>query len=375
MKIFTPNKLLKTSHHYYKPFTRYIVSDTELDEIYYQVSKTQLQMSSFNSWERRYGGQDLNGKSVCIYRHNAWGDQLIASALPRYIKMLYPKAITHLYCHPDVLPLWLGNPFLEGSAIPIPIPFDVATNYDYHIFYEGMLEGNSEKDQNCCYDDLFGFAGLRDVPDRYKRPFVRIRPEDYEVIKDLKLDLQRDYIIYHVAPANPNRCYPPLMGVELVKMMVKELKVPVFIVGKTDKFVEHANYAKLFEGIDGTVNLIDRTKSFRDLIPIVEHSSLVVCPDSAVMHLAACFPHVPVISLWGLFHPRDRVQYYPNHTAMTGFMGCKHSPCRNHTFKLPLDQCIDAFDKDVRKSSIKYCRALSSIAPEKILEMAAEKMK
>ena len=384
MRIFQTDRLLKTSTHFYKPYTRYIASDTELDEIVLQSTMTHIKWSSFNSWERRYGGQDLNGKKVCIYRHNAWGDQLMASALPRYLKTLYPDSIVHLYCHPSVMPLWLGNTFVEGSAIPLPIPFDVATSYDYHIFYEGMLEGNSEEDQNCCYDDMFGFVGLMDVPDEYKRPYIEVRPEDYKAVQMLGIDLTKPYIVYHASPANMNRSYPLEGGVEVVKKLVDRFKLPVFVIGVDDggkammcrgcgrnPFEE---YATMFD-LPGVTNLINRTKSFRDLIPIIEKAFLVICPDSSILHLTACFPNVPVISLWGLFHPQDRAKYYPNHTAIFNQEVCPSAPCRDHNFKLPLEQCKDAVGAPREKSDIKYCQVLASIQPDRIVKLAVEKIR
>lgn len=385
MRIFHADRLLKTGTHYYKPFTRYICSDMELDEIAMQTSMTHIEWSAFNSYERRYGGQDLNGKKVCIYRHNAWGDQLMVSALPRYLKTLYPDSIIHLYCHPNVMPLWIGNSFVEGSAIPLPIPFDVARSYDYHIFYEGMLEGNSEDDQNCCYDDMFEFVGLNDVPDMCKRPYIEARPEDYKCVEGLGIDLTKPYIVYHAAPANMNRSYPIDASVELVKKLRDKFKVPVFVVGIDDggkvmmcracQRNPFSEYADVFDDIPGVVNLVNRTKTFRDLIPIIEKASLVICPDSSILHLAACFPEVPTISMWGLFHPQDRAKYYDNHTAIFKGVVCPHAPCRDHNFRLPLEQCKDAIGAPKDKSDIKYCQVLSSIEPSEVVKIAEEKMK
>ena len=87
------------------------------------------------------------------------------------------------------------------------------------------------------------------------------------------------------------------------------------------------------------------------------------------MHMAACFPSIPVISLWGLFHPHDRVAYYPNHYAMFNFSTCKVAPCHNHQFELPLHNCVKATNW---KESSDYCAALCAITPDQILEKAME---
>ena len=357
---------------FYHPFARYIVSDYECHALVNTARQVRWEISSFNPYERRYGGQDLKGKRVAIYRHTAFGDQLMMSCLPRYLKTLYPTCTIGYYCSPEMCDLWRGNPFVDNSALPLPIPFDVARSYDYHIFFEGMLENNGEHDQNCCYDDFFGFVGLNDVPSQYKRPFVAPLPEDYCRAKDLQ-DFVRGtpYMVYHLTPANRNRCYPPKNGFKFIQMFLRDKPDwKVLIVGKNSEdylrdlpwgMVDHPR----------VMNAVNKTNNFRDMIPILEKADLLVAPDSSVMHMAASF-HTPTISLWGLFHPHDRVAYYPNHHALTSFEACPSAPCHNHEFELPKHDCKKASNWD---EGAGYCAALSAIEPERILEKAKEILK
>lgn len=374
MQIVSPNTPVLTEMNghsiMYHPFARYIVSDYECMVLTEHTPQTQWHLSSFNPYERRYGGQDLNGKRVCIYRHTAFGDQLMISCLPRYLKTIYPHCHIGFYCSPEMCDMWKGNPYVGNVALPLPIPFDVARSYDYHIFYEGMLENNGEFDQNCCYDDFFGFVGLNDVPPEYKRPFIIPLPEDYGRASEVQKFVRGyKYLVYHLCPANKNRCYPPVQGFNFIKrFMANHPDWKVLVVGKnTDEFL-----SKLPWEIINTPNVlvvVNKTGNFRDMIPILEKSSLLVCPDSAIMHLAACFPHVPVISLWGLFHPHDRVAYYPNHHPLFVNDTCTFAPCHNHEFTLPLNQCTKASNW---KDGQEYCAAMSAITPDMILEKAEE---
>jgi len=332
---------------------------------------TEWTKSSFNPYEHRYGGQDLNGKKVCIYRHTAYGDQLMVSAVPYYLKTIYPDATVHLYCDPGIVDMWKGNQYVGGAALPLPIPFDVARSYDYHIFYEGMLENNGEHDQNCCYDDFFETIGLMDVPVQFKRPHLVVRPDDGNGIRDLNIGLGGKYLVYHLAPANKNRCYPPQKGMDFIKLFLKEYEDwRVFIVGKVGK---DEAWQKEYEGLipkhRNVVNLIDKTETFRQLIPIIQTASLVVCPDSSVLHLAACFPDIPVISLWGIFHPNDRAKYYPNDHPLFKFNVCPFAPCHNHEFSLPSHRCRQS---EGWKDGQQYCQALNGIEPEDIMKKVKE---
>lgn len=354
----------------YRPFCRYIVSNYEAMYLMELARTTKWSRSSFNPYERRYGGQDLNGKRLCVYRHTAYGDQLMISAVPYYIKTIYPECILHLYCDPGIADMWRNNWTVGGAAIPIPIPFDVARSYDYHAFYEGMLENNGETDQNNCYDDFFGVLGLKDVPDQFKRPHIVVRPDDGKYVLRSGLDLSGKYMVFHLAPANRNRCYPPDKGMRFIKMFLEEYDLwRVLIVGKTGDDEWKKQFMEQVPDHPNVVNLVDKTPSFRHLIPIIERASLVVCPDSSVMHLAACFPEVPTISLWGLFHPNDRVKYYINNHPLYKFSVCPHAPCRNHEFTLPLKQCTQSY---TWKDGQQYCAALNAIEPEDIMNKTDE---
>jgi len=367
VKIICPNRPVFADNFMYKPYCRYIVSDYEAAFLVHNTPNTEWTHSSFNSWERRYGGQDLNGKSVCLYRHTAFGDQLMMSSIPRYLKSKFPNACIHLYCDPGIIEMWKNNPFVGGSAIPIPIPFEVARSYDYHIFFEGMLENNGEHDQNCCYDDFFGVIGMPDVPDQFKRPHLIVHPRDYNFVREKKLDLDKPYLLYHLAPANKNRCYPVELAREFIIMFLEETMFEewrVIVVGKEKD--KEAVFGPL-RGIRGLIDLVNEAQSFRDCIPIVEKANLMVCPDSAFLHLGACFPDVPMISLWGPFNPNDRAKYYVNNHPIFKPDVCPFAACRNHDFTLPIAKCVKARNW---KDGDRYCAALKNIEPCDIMNLA-----
>lgn len=370
MRIISPDKPVKcdqgTYQRWYHPFCRYVVSDYESLYLQQNTPHTNWTHSSFNPYERRPGGSDdLNGKKVCVYRHTAYGDQLMISSVPKYIKSMFPDAIVHLYCDEELVPMWRDNPYVGGSAIPIPIPFDVARGYDYHIFYEGMLENNGEPDQECCYDDFFRFFGHIDVPDFYKRPFFISHPSDYEFVNTFSEGWRSSKImVYHQSPANRNRAYPFHLGADFIRMFLREKpEWKVIIVGDNQ-------HGQIEIDDERVLNICGKTKLFRFLAPVLERCNLFVGPDSSIAHLVACFPHVPSVTLWGLFHPNDRVKYYPNSWPIFLKDVCPHAPCHNHDFNLPLGQCRHAkgFNPD-------WCSALAGITPEMIMKRCIEALR
>lgn len=324
--------------------------------------------SSFNSYLRPYGGADLNGKRLAVFRHSAFGDQLMTTAVVYYLKEKFPQAKIDVYCSPTVLEIWNG---LQVEAMPAPMHFEALRGYDWHLFYDQMLEENREHDQACAYDDMFAFAGLRDVPAEAKRPRVLSREEDGDEIESPRFFAAvraRQYLVYQLSAANQNRTYPYEHARQFIESFLNAFRGwDVVVVGKTNSVFS----AEILGRMDSRVRcLVNQLASFRSLIPIVENAGLVVCPDSSIGHLAAAFPKVPVISLWGLFAPDDRAKYYPNHHPLFPKHVCPFAPCHNHEAMLPQALCAKA--SNASEGEQNWCNVLRAITPEMILAKAKE---
>lgn len=342
------------------PRVRYVVptgvARNMEESLLHQRPDATYTLSHFNSYERRYAGQQLHkGDSLLLYRHGAIGDTLMTTAVVKVIRDRNPDATIDLYCREQNAELWHG---LGVNVLPGYPPFDAARTYTHHLLFENLLESNSEDDQGCAIDDLFSFAGIdpQSVMDEQKVPVVVEKEEDEKPRRHGFVG--NKLVVIQWSASNPNRNYPHML--ELVKLMCATFPYPthVAVVGDLDG----PRWGPEVQAND----LRGETARFRNLIPIIKHAALVICPDSSVGHLAAAFPSVPVISLWGLFHPHDRVKYYTNHHPMTGFAACPHAPCRSHEFKLPA-KCKDAPTSDGTS-----CAALASITPESIVAKAKE---
>lgn len=326
--------------------------------------------SCFNSYERRYAAQNANGRRIVLTRSNAFGDTLIATSIPRYIKHIYPEARVDVYAPMNVATLWTG---CGATTYALPLIFEAAIGYDWHILFEGMFENDGEPEQRNCYDNHFGFLGFNpnDIPADFKRPFVHPLQSDWKEIEELKLSLLGKYIVIQASAANPNRTYPQGLAVGAIHGLLKAYPDHRIMLVGTDKSAASAIFTTIKS--DRLVNLINQTKQFRSLVPIIMNASLVICPDSSVGHLAAGFPNVPVISLWGLFHPDDRAKYYRNHHPLFVKDECPHAPCRNHQFQLPQAFCKDA--KNATPGEQPFCNAMRAITPEMIVETALSLVK
>jgi len=339
-------------------------------------------MSVWNSYHRPYAGQPLNGKRIAIYRHAAFGDQLMVTAVAARLAHLFPKAQIDVYCAPNVLEIWAGMPGIR--ALPAPMHFDALRGYDFHLFFDQLLEEDREPDQGNAYDNLFGIAGLPDTNPVWKRPRIVELAGDLQELNALGLRLTpRKYAVLQLQASNPNRTYPPDQLAAFALAFAAEYPDWLVLVvglgdkGDFDRFeaalleIRGRDYERAVE--ERIVSLVDRLKSFRSLVPLVAKAGLVVCPDSSIGHLAAAFPDTPVISLWGIFHPDDRAKYYANHRPLSAFGVCPHAPCRNHEFRLPQEKCREA--SNATPGAQTSCNALRAITPAQIFAAAKEILK
>jgi ADP-heptose:LPS heptosyltransferase len=366
MKLISSPELVKIDKIMMAPFARYVVPDDVAKNIAVKLTEAKVDYtcSSFHPYEKRYGGQEARGKKLAFFRHNAWGDQLMATAVVNVLQTLRPELRVDVYCSPVVQSMWEG----VTRSYPAPMLFDAIKSYDYHVFYEGMLENNWEPDQNNAIDDMIQFLGIdpADVPDTLKRPTVVIKESDYNEVKELKMNLNVPYVVVQLQASNPNRTYPPRQTAQLCRMIMDTWRdTHVILVGLDPKGSNQ-------DGI-GTLttykrfhNLVNKLNEFRSVIPLVKHAKAVVCPDSSIGHLSGAFSEVPTVSLWGLFNPDDRVKYYTNHLPLFNDGVCPHAPCHNHQFNLPQEKCKDAIN--AAQGTQNYCNALKSITPDQIMD-------
>jgi len=72
-------------------------------------------------------------------------------------------------------------------------------------------------------------------------------------------------------------------------------------------------------------SFVVRNKDIREIAALAVHCDLVLCPDSAVLHLAGALG-VPSVSLFGPTDPRARINYYPQAVSIWGGEGLTGHP-------------------------------------------------
>lgn len=346
------------------PRTRYVMGETLFRRIQKSMAEANegrdpvLTWSVANSYERRYSGQDANGRRIAIYRESAFGDAMIVTGLAHHIKTLFPDCQIDIHSVPQMLGVWVNN--TDVNFLGVPLSFDAMRGSDYHILLEGMIENDSEPEQQNCYDALYDFCGLAHfhVPSEHKRPWLVWGPQDEAACKQWKDAKPWKYVLWHVTPSSAPRIYPPHLQEQAIAAIAEH--IDVVLVGRQDNApMPKVSHPRVHDWTQ-------RTAQWRSLLPMIREASCVVAPDSSVLHATAAFPDVPLVGLWGPFHPNDRAKYYSNHHAIHAHETCPYAPCRMQRNEFPVHKCVSAKNHD--GPSELWCCALKNIPFERIVE-------
>ena len=350
------------------PYARYAMPEEMAHNVVNAIkgSNSPYTISNIDSFERRYSGQNLNGKRVCIVRYLGIGDMLIVAGLAHYLRTLYPDVMIHGYTGTGYSrDAWSGSPDWDSdSAMPLPIPLDALKQYDYHIFYDGMIECNKEYDQENAYDDMFAFVGLHDVPSEFKRPYIGTMQSDMDFVESADLDLSKKYLVYQVSSSTPVRSYHPNLGAEFVRKFAKaHPDWTVYVTGE----IPSPEMASAIA--DNVVDLCGKIKNWRHIIPLIAGASCVVTPDTGMGHIAAAFSDVPTVSLWGSFSHASRAKYYANHHPIEPKGVCPHAPCWTHGNEIPRNLCKNCAGYSDQST---HCGVINSIDPDDLVAKVEE---
>ena len=344
-----------------------------LDDITAQVLPGDPQIESISDFGPYYQNfvqrpTKWRNKRVLFYRPRGIGDQLIASCLSRFFtEMLGAKC----YQLADRVhePIWLGNPYIDGAPISVPIGIDSLVRfkgrpfYDYAFFLESVSEWDSSAEQENVYDRLFAMIGFREVPNRFKSPIFQVSQADRNAYQDwiAKLSLAtgidflaRGYIFHQMRATNIGRTIP-LKQQALVLNELDKLDIPILCTD--DKALEPAA-AEMVRQVKNAHDVSGQIDNIRLFGTMVANSRMTVSPDSLAIHFAAA-AQIPALSLWGPFDPESRIKYYPRQIGLNHPERCANAFCHNYMPTLPTHLCPEGENQ-------KYCACYDGVTAEEI---------
>lgn len=341
----------------------YLIANAQFDRIsrdpnvqnrLHKVSRVESRIQNFNVKALPQGSK------VLLYNGSGgFGDQIMTWPVA---KELSKKFQVHILTEPGNNVCWWNFPFIR-SVQNIPMAYDMVNLFDGFAHLETVSNVDEHQDQEHHVDLMlrhFGYSQAEiDAADKVVRPAFT-----FDELGSLTAHTQigRPIGLYQLSSANPVRCLPAADSAHIAIKLAEAYPDMTWLC-LFDEFIPEA-YRKCLDEKIKEKQLTNITPfcaaNLRELWALTEYASVVVAPDSMMVHIAGSLD-TPCVGLWGPVDPDRRVRYYKSHRPVYHKTACPHSPCFVYTATYP--RCCPPIP-----GQRKCCDVLASVSAEDVVE-------
>lgn len=252
----------------------------------------------------------------------------MATPIARGVKRKFPKshityAIPTDYAEGNLMALLYNNPYIDEI-----IDYRLVIRDDYDSFTDITRTGLSEEKSFSKFPnriDLFARACSIPLYNNYRPIYIATEEEN---------SWGKDWVKRTLGERKPGA----LIGIHLRSNDPKRTW-PAF---RVREFVDLARKEGYFSLIFGWGDSADEWRlagseevfgfGIREAAAILKQCDILVCPDSALLHLGGAL-NIKTVSLFGSMPPGSRINHYPNCIAVVNqqlsCLGCVYSKCEN----------------------------------------------
>lgn len=363
----------------------YVMADPLAQQMAQQHKGAVRRFEIFEPHYKPYMGQNLDNKSIAIWRTGGFGDLLFITPIVEYLKRRYPTCKISVATSKRFRDVWQNNPNIDPRtcSFSLPISLDFISKHNYTGIFEGTIESSKTDDQFCAIDAFAFNLGIFDMPLELKRPRYYLKKSEINVAKN-KVRSASGFNIY----TDPYICFQWKSSSILRDYPYEKLVAAMFELQKRTGYkiaiLTHPNYRQL---IDHEVKMAQEhvmqsevpldyinlagVTSYRQSAGVLALSAGIVGIDSSLAHLAAALG-VPSVSIYGPFKAEWRTAYNQNNISLQNRASCPNAPCAYHTGPgdsdgLPYHLCTDN-NKLPQYSKDKFCRVMSAITVKEIAD-------
>jgi ADP-heptose:LPS heptosyltransferase len=303
----------------------------------------------FNDEYTPYDGQDLNGKTLFMWRTGGIGDILFIRPIICHLKKLYDCKIifaTRNLYHSMV------NQWPEIDELhDIPFKADLIDRSDYQLTFEGLIERCADAERMDVHDLFAKYAGLDPDEIEWCQPMTIATKTQW-----LLDSVPEKYVVMQVRSSSPVRT-PRINTFIQAADHCAELGYKVIMVDSPrgarliDDLISCCKHKK------SMINFTRHSGQLADTVKLLDNAALVIGPDSSMVHLAA-MQDVHGLGIYGPFPGRCRLLRYPKckwvetpkSTICTE--GGRECFCHAHLRCEYNERCWDLLDNDVLCSTI-----------------------
>jgi len=284
----------------------------------------------FKNVYRAYRGQNLNNKTLLVWRTGGIGDLLFINPILRYLKELYPTCKIKMACGPQYQPM--VEQFKEvDQVLDLPFTANVLFDADYHAIFEGVIERTREAEKTNAYF-LFSKALGLDIPAEklypIQEPKSNLVDESKATLNEWKI-LEEKFVLLQPRASSPIRTPSYKIWEKIIEKIVN-LGYKVVITDSPHQKEKLDQFVLGLRVKDDVFNYAGISKSLDYTIAMASLSEMVISTDSALIHIGASLGK-KIFGIYGPFPANIRMSTYKNCDYVEpSSYSCQNGPCFLH---------------------------------------------
>lgn len=328
----------------------------EKGRTYVAASSTVERMSERESnamWigdcEETWTGDYSLGDILTILCPGGIGDMVVLRAVLNVMAEQYPGLRFHIAS--TSFDYEIFGDLVEKTSV-YPLPMDVVEAYDYLVSIEDIRRQSKHQELFDCFAEILRV----DLPDDMHDHFKLSIPDADRRLAAYRTSVpgDRPKVGIQLKSAAHYRSYPAFMNALVALELTdpgnrrqSDMLYDVFLLGSFDQRISWKRDGEACEPPPHVHDLCGVDHRFREMAAIVDQMDVMLCPDSAYMHIAAMLD-VPTLALFSVTEGQTRTGYYSDKLMfIQGEAEC--APCMNVA---SMPACGERF-----------CRAMTSISP------------
>ena len=343
----------------FEPFKPYVISNQQYSQyinnpeqksLIYRASLLESRLSNFHAT----CDEKEKDKPAVLFWTGAggFGDQILAWPVAHLIHLMGFKV--HVMVDPGHLMCWWGFPWVR-MIFQFPIYLEQVMLYKRHALFEVVTNADEHPDQLHPVDSMLTRLGLDPAAVDSELKTMRPAFTAGELARAQGQLGGKPLGIYQLSATGKTRSFSPEQSALNLKALSQAFP-DIFWLAVYDNTTDGA-YRLKAELCGGDNVRPAFFQNIRELWALASQASVVVSPDSMMVHVAGSM-NVPCVGLWGTVDPKTRVKFYKNHIALWKSERCFAAPCFQH---------YNSFPGYCPSKEQQCCNVLAGIAPEEIV--------
>lgn len=281
----------------------------------------------FESYYKRYSGQNLDNKELLVWRHGGYGDLIFIQPILKFLKDKYPTCKITFATDPQKIPFFYSWPTgIVDAYLFMPFGLNQLKDHDYHLTFSGAIERCEESTFRNYYEVFADVAGIKLDMEKYAPEIVPIK----DLRDELKLLLNDENMIFIQPRAStPLRTMEYQKWVPIINSLI-ERGYTVGLLDSPDQFEFYRIFIEEFE-LDNkkVINCTKWSPSLNHSIAMLSLAKGFIGVDSVFSHVAGSLK-IPSVILYGPFPGEPGVKHYETVDCVEpskGWNECGMRPC------------------------------------------------